>query len=316
MLVTGGAGFIGSHLIGRLLSEGHEVVSVDNINEYYDPQLKRDRIQHFSESVALYEIDIANLDELSKVFDTHSFDLIYHIAAQAGVRYSISHPEVYIRSNEIGTKNVLELARVHGAPPVIFASSSSVYGDLTDTPFLENQDLGKALSVYAKTKQVGENLCREYADSFDMNITAVRFFTVYGPWGRPDMALFSFTEKILNGETIEIYNNGDMKRDFTYIDDIVDGLRLVALKLKSGFNIYNLGRGAPVALMSFVSVLEQALGVKANIVNKPMQPGDMRETYASTKKAEEELGFKANISIEEGVQNFVDWYRMYHNKNK
>lgn len=315
ILVTGGAGFIGSHVVARLLERGDEVVIVDNINSYYDPELKRARLAVLTKGAQLYEIDIADFDALEEVFKIHSFDLIYHIAAQAGVRYSLSHPEVYIRTNEVGTKNILELARTHGTPPIIFASSSSVYGDLTATPFREDGELGEALSVYAATKQTGEALCKEYAVAFGMNVTAVRFFTVYGPWGRPDMALFSFTEKILQGESIEIYNHGDMKRDFTYIDDIVKGLLLISEKAPQGFTIYNLGRGTPVALLDFVTALEKALGVSVNIVKKPMQPGDMKETYASTKKAEEELGFKANVSIEEGIQRFVDWFRMYHNKN-
>jgi len=312
ILVTGGAGFIGSHLIKRLLDDGHSVVCVDNMNPYYDPALKRARLAEFKDRIMFYETDISDFDALSAIFEKHAFNLVYHIAAQAGVRYSLSHPEVYARTNIIGTENVLKLACAHGKPDVIFASSSSVYGDRHDAVFTE-EEIGKALSPYAATKQEGEKLCREYAEKCGMNVTALRFFTVYGPWGRPDMAPVIFTEKILKGESIDIYNGGDMKRDFTYIDDIVDGC-ILAQKNPRGFRVFNLGRGVPTPLMDFVSALEGALGAKAKTVMKPMQPGDMKETYASIQKAQKELGYRPKVLVQEGIKKFVEWYRTYHNK--
>jgi len=311
VLVTGGAGFIGSHLVHRLLERGDEVVIVDNINPYYDPALKRARLARLCESAKLYEIDIADSDALKKVFEEHPFDLIYHFAAQAGVRYSLSHPEVYERSNVVGTRNVLGLACANGKPPVVFASSSSVYGDMKAPIFME-ENIGAPLSPYAETKQKGERLCKEYAKECDMDITALRFFTVYGPWGRPDMAPILFTDRIVRHEPIELFNEGDMKRDFTYIDDIIDG-SLLAGENPGGFRVFNLGRGAPVALLDFVSNLEKELGITAERINKPMQPGDMKETYASISKAQEELGFDPKVSLEEGIRSFVKWYREYHN---
>lgn len=311
ILVTGGAGFVGSHIVERLLKRGGEVVIVDNINPYYDPALKRARLASLCSGANMYEVDIADADALEAVFKSHSFDLIYHIAAQAGVRYSLSHPEVYVRTNVVGTENVLKLACAYGKPPVIFASSSSVYGDIKAPIFMEDET-GTALSPYAETKQKGEALCEKYAKECGLNITALRFFTVYGPWGRPDMAPILFTEKILKGEPIEIFNEGDMKRDFTYIDDIVDGC-ILAGENPNGFRVFNLGRGAPVALLDFVSILEKELGVTAHIIKKPMQPGDMKETYASISKAQKELGFDPKIQLESGVRQFVKWYRQYHN---
>lgn len=311
ILVTGGAGFVGSHIVERLLKRGDEVVIVDNINPYYDPALKRARLASLCSGANMYEVDIADADALEMVFKSHSFDLIYHIAAQAGVRYSLSHPEVYIRTNVVGTENVLKLACAYGKPPIIFASSSSVYGDIKAPIFMEDET-GTALSPYAETKQKGEALCEKYVKECGLNITALRFFTVYGPWGRPDMAPILFTEKILKGEPIEIFNEGDMKRDFTYIDDIVDGC-ILAGENPNGFRVFNLGRGVPVALLDFVSTLEKELGVTAHIIKKPMQPGDMKETYASISKAQKELGFDPKIQLESGVRQFVKWYRQYHN---
>lgn len=314
VLVTGGAGFIGSHLIKRLLADGHSVVCVDNMNSYYDPALKRARLAQFQQAITFYEVDIADFSALKNIFEHHQFDLIYHMAAQAGVRYSLSHPEVYERTNIVGTENVFKLARAYGNPPVIFASSSSVYGDIKVPIFMEDT-IGIPLSPYAETKQKGEGLCKKYVNECGMNITALRFFTVYGPWGRPDMALFSFTEKILKGEPIELYNRGDMKRDFTYIDDIIDGC-ILAQKNPHGFRVFNLGHGAPASLLDFVRVLEDALECKAKIIMKPMQVGDMKETYASISKAYQELDhWKPKVQLVDGVSRFVKWYRSYHNES-
>jgi UDP-glucuronate 4-epimerase len=313
VLVTGGAGFVGAAVTKRLLKEGHAVVVVDNLNEYYDPALKRARLAEFGKDISFYQIDIADLSALEGVFKKHAFDKVCHLAAQAGVRYSLVDPCAYARSNYVGTGNVLELARRYGSPHVVAASSSSVYGASTSLPFTEDDPCDKPLSIYAASKRTGELLASAYCSLFKMNITALRFFTVYGPWGRPDMALFSFTEKMLKGESIEIFNNGDMKRDFTYIDDIVEGF-MCALAKPAGYAVYNLGHGAPVALRDFVMTLEDALGVKAVTVDKPMQAGDMKETYASVEKAKRELGFEAKVSLEEGIPKFVAWYRMYHDR--
>ena len=311
ILVTGGAGFIGSHLIQRLLSKGHRVVSVDNMNPYYDPALKKARLNQFKKNIVFYQADIADEKAIEKIFKKHSFDVVCHLAAQAGVRYSLSHPMVYGRSNYMGTLVILECAKKYGVANIIFASSSSVYGDTGVMPFEENAPCDKPVSIYAASKRAGELLCSSYAGLFGMDITALRFFTVYGPWGRPDMALFSFTENILKGKPIELYNGGDMRRDFTYIDDIIDGFMLVLKKQPKGFGIFNLGRGAPAGLKDFVTTLESALGVTAEIINKPMQAGDVHETYASVEKAKRMLGFSPKVLISEGIPKFVEWYKSY-----
>lgn len=313
VLVTGGAGFVGAALVKRLLTEGHEVVVVDNMNQYYDPALKRARLAEFKDKIAFYEIDIADLPALDPVFKKHTFDKVCHLAAQAGVRYSLVDPYAYAKSNYVGTGNVLELAHRYGNPHVVMASSSSVYGASIKLPFTEDDPCDRPLSIYAASKRAGELLASSYCSLFKMDITALRFFTVYGPWGRPDMALFSFTANMLRGVPIEIFNNGDMKRDFTYVDDIVDGFMCATAK-PAGYQVYNLGHGVPIALLDFVRTLEDALGVKATTINKPLQAGDMKETYASVEKAKRELGFEAKVGLEEGVSNFVTWYRMYHDR--
>lgn len=313
ILVTGGAGFIGSHLVKRLVADGHEVVVVDNMNEYYDPALKRARLEEFKNRVTFYEVDIAHGAGLEGVFKKHTFEKICHLAAQAGVRYSLVDPFAYARSNYVGTQNVLELARRHGTPHIVFASSSSVYGASTALPFTEDDPCDRPLSIYAASKRAGELLAYSYHSLFGMDVTPLRFFTVYGPWGRPDMALFSFTDKIMKGEPIELYNGGDMRRDFTYVDDIVDGFVRALLK-PGGFQIFNLGHGVPVGLEDFVATLESALGRAAQKIKKPIQPGDMRETYASVEKAKRVLGFEANIPLDEGVTRFVAWYRSHYDR--
>lgn len=313
VLVTGGAGFVGAALTKRLLKEGHTVVVVDNLNEYYDPALKRARLAEFKDRVTFYEIDIADLSALEEVFKKHMFDKVCHLAAQAGVRYSLVDPYAYAKSNYVGTGNVLELTRHYGAAHIVIASSSSVYGASTAMPFTEDDPCDRPFSIYAASKRAGELLASSYHLLFSMDITALRFFTVYGPWGRPDMALFSFTEHMLKGEPIELFNNGDMKRDYTYIDDIVEGF-VRALAKPKGYAVYNLGHGVPVALRDFVTTLEDALGVKAQIIDKPMQAGDMKETYASVEKAKRELGFEARVELREGIPEFVAWYRAYHDR--
>ncbi len=314
ILVTGGAGFIGFYVVKALLAEGCEVVVVDNLNPYYDPSLKRARLKEFRKNITFYRIDIANEQALDRVFARHHFDAVCHLAAQAGVRYSLTHPLIYGRSNYQGTLAVLECARRHGVKHVVFASSSSVYGETGKMPFEETDPCEKPVSIYAASKRAGELLCQTYANLFGMDVTALRFFTVYGPWGRPDLAFFSFTEKILAGQPIELYNNGNMRRDFTYIDDIVSGFMLALKKRQKGYEVFNIGRGAPEELKSFVSTLENAIGMKASVIMKPMQPGDVRETYASIEKAKLVLGFEPTVSIREGIPQFVAWYRDYFHK--
>ncbi len=312
ILVTGGAGFIGSHLILRLLSDGHEIVCIDNLNEYYDPQLKLSRLAQFKDRITFEQIDISDQNAITELFDRHSFDKIAHLAAQAGVRYSISHPHVYNKTNYLGTAYIFELAVKHGIKDIVFASTSSVYGESLDMPFKETEKAANPISIYAATKRSSEILAASYCHLHGLNITCLRFFTVYGPYGRPDMALFKFTENIIGGNPIDVYNNGDMKRDFTYVTDIVDGFAS-ALKKPLGYQIINLGHGHPVQLMDFISYIEKNLGKKAVINYMEMQPGDVPATYADNSKARELLGFNPKVGIEEGVSNFVEWYKKYYN---
>ena len=313
ILVTGGAGFIGSHLIKRLLSDGHSVVNVDNLNEYYDPQLKRDRLAQFAKPIAHHELDIADLDALSAIFTEHKFDTICHLAAQAGVRYSIENPHVYARSNYVGTLNVFELAKQHSVPHVVFASTSSVYGKNTKMPYTETDPVDHPVSIYSASKRACELLAHSYNHLFDLNISCLRFFTVYGPWGRPDMAFFKFTKAIIDGETIDVYNEGKMSRDFTYVDDIVDGI-VRTLGKPNGFAVYNLGNGSPVELMDFIKAIENAVGKEATKEFKPLQPGDVLATWADITKAKSELGYQPTTDVQTGINKFVEWYREYYKK--
>lgn len=311
ILVTGGAGFIASHLIKRLLDGGHEIVCVDNLNDYYDPELKLKRLEQFKKDVVFEKVDITDFDSLNKIFEKHKFDKIAHLAAQAGVRYSITNPTVYVNTNYVGTFNIFELAKAHGVKDVVFASTSSVYGESLEVPFREDSPADRPVSIYSATKRACEIMASNYARNNDMNITCLRFFTVYGPFGRPDMALFKFTKNILAGEPIDVYNNGEMKRDFTFVSDIVEGF-VLALNKPMGFEIINLGHGEPVHLMKFIEVLETKLNKKAQINFMPMQQGDVPQTFADTTKAKEKLGFNAKVGVEEGVSSFVDWFKDYY----
>ncbi len=311
-LVTGGAGFIGSQVIRTLLSEGHTVVNVDVMNDYYDPELKRARLALFRDRITHYEIDIGDLAELESVFEKHSFDGIFHLAAQAGVRYSIENPFVYAHANYVGTLNLFELAKRKSVPHIVAASTSSVYGLNEDMPFTEADRVDTPISIYSATKRGTELLAHAYHHLFGLNITMLRFFTVYGPWGRPDMALFKFTKAIIAGEPLEVYNGGNMKRDFTYVDDIVAGV-LLAMEKAHGFSTYNLGKGSPTGLMEYIRTIEEAVGKKAVFDMKPMQLGDVSETWADITKARTELGYDPQTSVKEGVPKFVEWYRAYYN---
>ena len=314
ILVTGGAGFIGFHLVNKLLEEGNDVVCVDNMNKYYDPELKRARLKLIKDRIQFYEIDIADKDKLEEIFKKHKIEKICHLAAQAGVRYSLENPFVYAESNYVGTTNILEFAKRYKIEHVVFASTSSAYGLNKKMPFKEDDRVDTPVSIYAASKRACELLAFSYNHLFGLNVTCLRFFTVYGPYGRPDMALFKFTKKILSGEVIDVYNNGDMKRDFTYVGDIVSGF-VKALKTPKGFQIINLGHGAPVHLMDFIKIIEKELGKKAEINFMPMQPGDVKETFADTSKAKELLGYEAKVDVEEGVKKFIDWYKEYYNIN-
>lgn len=311
ILVTGGAGFIGSFVVRALLQEGHQVVSIDNFNDYYDPALKRARLKTVEDKIVQYEIDIADREAVEMIFKEHSFDAVCHLAAQAGVRYSIENPLVYAESNYVGTLNILECAKRYGGPRVVAASSSSVYGLNHEMPFREDQVVDAPASVYAATKRGTELLAHTYHHLYGLEVSMLRFFTVYGPWGRPDMALFIFTEAILKGEAIKVFNNGEMSRDFTYIDDIVSGI-IGAIKHPKGFEIYNLGRGEPVRLMDFVASLEESLNKKAILDFQPMQPGDVTATWADVTKAARDLGYEPKTSIRDGVNSFVEWYKDYY----
>jgi UDP-glucuronate 4-epimerase len=313
ILVTGGAGFIGSALAARLFAAGHQVVVVDNFNEYYDPKLKQDRVANLIPSVPLIRLDLTNKSALEILFTEHKFDVVCHLAAQAGVRYSVEAPEVYINTNVLGTQILLEVMKSHNVMRHVFASTSSVYGTNTPVPFQESAPADRPVSVYAATKRAGELLAYNYYTQYGIQTTCLRFFTVYGPWSRPDMAMLKFAQKMTAGETIDIYNNGNLRRDFTYIDDIVEGF-VLAIHKPLEYEIINLGNGHPVELMSFVHQMEQELGIKAKKNMLPMQPGDVYETYADTSKAVQLLGFEARTEFKTGVKSFVKWYRQYYGK--
>jgi UDP-glucuronate 4-epimerase len=310
ILVTGGAGFIGSAIAHRLKELGHTVIVIDNFNEYYDVDLKRARVSTLLKDVEVIEGDITDRLLLEQLFDAHSFDCIAHLAAQAGVRYSLEHPDLYVETNVLGTQLLLELMRKRGVKHMVFASTSSAYGNSKDIPFKEDASADRPVSIYAATKRACELIGYSYAHLYGMDMTCLRFFTVYGPWGRPDMALFKFTDAMLKGEPIDVYNNGEHRRDFTYIDDIVSGF-VAAIEKPMGYQIINLGNGEATHLMQFIEILEKELNMVAKKNMLPMQDGDVYETYADTAKARELLGFEARVSVSEGVQKFVHWYHSY-----
>jgi UDP-glucuronate 4-epimerase len=294
-----------------LLAEGHTVAGVDNLNDYYDVSLKEARLARFSDRIEFHKINIQDAPETVRVMKAFAPDVVVHLAAQAGVRYSIENPYTYVDSNVAGTVAVLEAAHACGNPRVVLASSSSVYGENGKVPFSETDAVSEPISVYAASKRAGELLGYTYHHLYGLDVACLRFFTVYGPFGRPDMALFKFTENILAGKPIDLYNNGDMKRDFTFVSDIVDGI-VSAGERSRGYEIYNLGYGSPVALMDFVRAIEKSAGKEARINALPMQAGDVPLTYAGTEKARRMLGFAPKTAVAEGVAAFVDWYRAYY----
>jgi len=331
ILVTGPAGFIGFHLARRLLAEGRQVVGFDNVNDYYDVRLKRARLAILAESPAFsfVEADLADPSAINQVFKQHRFDIVINLAAQAGVRYSLENPRSYIDSNLVGFINVLEACRHHAVGHLIYASSSSVYGANTRMPFSVSDNVDHPLSVYAATKKANELLAHSYSHLFRLPTTGLRFFTVYGPWGRPDMALFKFAKAILSGEPLDLFNRGDMRRDFTYVDDIIECLvRLIdrpaefdpswsaaspsPASSNAPYRIYNIGNSEPVELRRVVALLEAELGKKALIRELGMQPGDVPATYADVEALERAVDYRPRVSIEAGIREFVRWYREYH----
>lgn len=312
ILVTGVAGFVGSAVAKRLKEAGHEVVGIDNFNEYYDVTLKRARVVSLLPGIEVIAGDITNRALLERVFTEHSFDAVAHLAAQAGVRYSLEHPEAYVEANVVGTQTLLEVMKNHTVKRMVYASTSSAYGNTSAIPFKESEPADKPVSIYAATKRAGELIAHTYASLHNMDITCLRFFTVYGPWGRPDMALFKFTNAMQKGEPIDVYNNGEHRRDFTYIDDIVAGFVAALERPLPGYEIINLGNGAPVELMSFIEVLEKELGIQAQKNMLPMQEGDVKETYADITKARELLGYAPETKVEKGIHEFVVWYRGFY----
>lgn len=320
ILITGGAGFIGSHLVNKLKSE-HEIVIIDNLNNYYNQQLKLDRLNRFCKGVTFIKGDIANKQTIDDLFSIYEFDKVINLAAQAGVRYSIDHPYDYIQSNIVGFINILEACRHNNIKHLIYASSSSVYGLNEEQPFTEEDKVDRPVSLYAASKKSNELMAHAYSKLYGIHTTGLRFFTVYGPYGRPDMSPTLFANAIANDKSIKVFNNGEMFRDFTYVDDIVNGIVNI---VNSGqpinednlyYGIYNIGCGHKEKLLDFISEIEKAFGKESKKEFLPMQPGDVVTTYASTKKLEKDFGYKPQITIKEGISKFINWYKEYYKNN-
>ncbi|MGP0834112.1 NAD-dependent epimerase [Serratia sp. CY85251] len=330
-LVTGAAGFIGYHVAERLLTAGHQVIGIDNLNDYYDVGLKMARLDRLADKPGFrfIKLDLADREGMAALFAEHQFQRVIHLGAQAGVRYSLVNPLAYADANLIGHLNVLEGCRHNKVEHLLYASSSSVYGLNRKLPFATEDSVDHPVSLYAATKKANELMSHSYAHLYGLPTTGLRFFTVYGPWGRPDMALFKFTKAILAGESIDVYNHGEMHRDFTYIDDITEAIvRLQAVipqadpswTVEQGspatssapYHVYNIGNNTPVKLMEYITALEQALGVTARKNMLPMQPGDVMDTSADTAELYRDIGFKPETSVEKGVKRFVDWYKAFY----
>lgn len=331
ILVTGAAGFIGFHLSKRLAERGDTVIGIDNLNDYYDVNLKLARLKTLEplNNFSFEKIDLADREAMQQLFTENVFDVVVNLAAQAGVRYSLENPHAYMDANIIGFCNVLEGCRHHGVKNLVFASSSSVYGANEKQPFSESDNIDHPLALYAASKKANELMAHSYASLYNLPCTGLRFFTVYGPWGRPDMALFKFTKNMLDDKPIDVYNHGDMIRDFTYIDDIVDGITLTIdnpatpnpnwsgktpdpATSYAPYRIYNIGSSRPVKLLDFIEALEKSLGKKAIKNNMPMQAGDVPSTFADTSSLTNDYGYKPKRSIEEGIEAFVQWYLKYY----
>ena len=320
VLVTGAAGFIGFYLSKRLLENGVEVIGFDNVNDYYEVSLKEDRLAILNKLPGFTFIkgDLADKETVNQLFETHKPSVVVNLAAQAGVRYSIDNPQAYISSNVVGFFNILEACRNYPVDHLVYASSSSVYGGNDKVPFCTTDQVDRPVSLYAATKKSNELMAYSYAKLYGIKLTGLRFFTVYGPMGRPDMAYFKFAKKIMNDEPIQIYNNGDMYRDFTYIDDIVTGIVNIldhppmADDLGACYKIYNIGNNKPEKLMDYISVLEKCLGKEAKKEYLPMQPGDVYQTYADVTDLMNDYDFKPETTIEEGLKQFADWFLPYY----
>jgi UDP-glucuronate 4-epimerase len=318
VLVTGAAGFIGRAVCEKLLDRGNvSIVAVENLNDYYAVELKQARLNTLQgrDGFEFIKLDLSDWSAVDHLFASHEIDYVIHLAAQAGVRYSIRNPHVYAQSNLIGMTNLLEACRQHPVKHLLFASSSSVYGKNAKVPFSEDDRTDEPVSFYAATKKANEVMAHSYAHLYGLPTTGLRFFTVYGPWGRPDMAPWMFSESIINGKPIRIFNNGQMKRDFTYIDDIVEGVLRVLEYVPAGdvpFALFNIGNHNPVALMDFIHTVEQACGREAVKEYLPMQDGDVPITYADTQRLQQAIGFSPSTSLAEGMQKFVDWYRGFY----
>ena len=312
ILVTGAAGFIGFSLSKSLLGDNCEIVGIDNLNNYYDPKLKQDRLNYLSKypNFTFKKIDILDKDSLKDIFDNFKPNKVVNLAAQAGVRYSIQNPYAYVDSNIVGFLNIIELCRHNDVEGLIYASSSSVYGGNDKIPFSVEDRVDSPISLYAATKKTNELIAHTYSHLFNLNTTGLRFFTVYGPWGRPDMAMYLFTDKMLRNEPIEVFNHGDMKRDFTYIDDIVAGTKS-AIDKNYKCEIFNLGNNKSEELMSVINILEQNIGKKAQIIFKDMQPGDIRESFADINKTIDMLDYKPKTNVDIGIKKFIDWHSSY-----
>ena len=313
ILVTGAAGFIGYHLTKSLIERGDEIVGYDNVNDYYDTQLKWDRVDRLKD-YDNFDFVHGSLEEkkiLNGTFEKNSFDKVVNLAAQVGVRYSIDHPYAYVDSNMVGFVNIMEACKNFHVKDLIFSSSSSVYGGNEEIPFNTEDRTDKPISLYAATKKSNELLAHVYSHLFGINTTGLRLFTVYGPWGRPDMAIFKFTKSIIEGKPIDVYNYGRMERDFTYIDDIVDGI-VKAIERTFRYELFNLGNNGSENLHYLISLLEKNLDRKVEKNYLPIQPGDVRKTYADIRKSKEMLGYEPKTSLKEGVKNFIDWYMEYY----
>ena len=334
ILVTGAAGFIGYHLCEALLKIGHMVIGLDNINDYYNFNLKYARLQQLGveretaevfnarsistkhdSQMQFVRMHLENREDLQKLFKEFKFDMVCNLAAQPGVRYSLENPEAYINSNIVGFLNILECCRHHDVKRLIYGSSSSIYGNSVEVPFKESANVDKPISLYAATKKSNELMAYTYSHLYDIETIGLRFFTVYGPWGRPDMAMFLFTDAMINKKSIKIFNNGDLSRDFTYINDIVAGVVATIIedsKDKSLYKLYNIGNSAPVQLMDFIKSIENSLGLVAKKEMLPMQAGDVRQTWAEVTKLQKDYNYKPNTSVDKGVKAFINWYKMYY----
>ena len=323
ILITGVAGFIGYHLADKLLSKNYQIIGIDNLNDYYDPILKQDRLNNLKKfsNFEFHKIDFIQNNELTSIFNNNQFNQVIHLGAQAGVRYSITNPQFYIDTNTTGFLNILENCNNYNVENIIYASSSSIYGDNNDLPFSENDKTEKQISMYGVSKKTNELMAHTYSNLYGLKTIGLRFFTVYGPWGRPDMALYIFTKAIIENKNIDLFNKGSHTRSFTYISDIVEPIyRLIKInennqKILSNNDILNIGGSEPVKLLRFIDIIEDYLGKKAKIKLKPMQQGDIQDTNADITKLKKITDYKPQVDIEEGIKRFIDWYKAYHQTN-